>query len=310
MVVFACNACGSSLKKNQVEKHYLTQCRKCESVSCMDCNKDFWGDEFKEHTKCITENEKYGGKNYQAKPSANKGEKKQEAWTEHVQSVLSSEASANMNPRLRTLLESVSQYPNVPRKKAKFENFVKNSIFCKDPQLISQAWDIFSSSKPEGVGKPQPEAVTVPAESSNDKENLSKREKKELRRKEHDKVEKKDKRKQIEDADTKPSKKRKRQQSFEENGDDEDDLTGSQDGADSGESEPQKKSKKKKQKELRESQEIEDVERENGEEEELEVETPVKPRKFKWESVITEALTSAGGELPVKKHFGMGSIPI
>ena len=40
------------------------------------------GDEYKEHTKCISEEEKYSGKNFQPKANANKGEKKQEAWVE------------------------------------------------------------------------------------------------------------------------------------------------------------------------------------------------------------------------------------
>jgi hypothetical protein len=39
MVFFACNSCGSSLKKNQVDKHTF-QCR-MTTVSCMDCQKDF-----------------------------------------------------------------------------------------------------------------------------------------------------------------------------------------------------------------------------------------------------------------------------
>ena len=41
----------------------------------------FRGDSYNEHTKCISEEEKYSGKNYQAKPNANKGEAKQEQWT-------------------------------------------------------------------------------------------------------------------------------------------------------------------------------------------------------------------------------------
>ncbi len=42
MVFFSCNACGESVKKNQVEKHYTQQCRNCEMLSCIDCGKDFW----------------------------------------------------------------------------------------------------------------------------------------------------------------------------------------------------------------------------------------------------------------------------
>ena len=39
MVYFTCNACGASLKKNQVEKHYMNQCRSCEVLTCIDCQK-------------------------------------------------------------------------------------------------------------------------------------------------------------------------------------------------------------------------------------------------------------------------------
>ena len=38
------------------------------------------GDDYRQHTKCITEEEKYSGKNYKPKPGANKGEVKQELW--------------------------------------------------------------------------------------------------------------------------------------------------------------------------------------------------------------------------------------
>ncbi len=40
------------------------------------------GDEYRQHTKCISEEEKYSGKDYKPKPGANKGEAKQEKWTD------------------------------------------------------------------------------------------------------------------------------------------------------------------------------------------------------------------------------------
>ena len=40
----------------------------------------FRGDDYQKHTKCISEEEKYSGKNYKPKPGANKGEAKQELW--------------------------------------------------------------------------------------------------------------------------------------------------------------------------------------------------------------------------------------
>lgn len=79
MVVFTCNHCGESLKKNVVEKHKF-RCRKDISVSCMDCFKDFYEDDYQTHAICISEAERYSGKDYVPKPGQNKGQRKQEAW--------------------------------------------------------------------------------------------------------------------------------------------------------------------------------------------------------------------------------------
>uniref|UniRef100_A0A2R9BCT0 Cell growth-regulating nucleolar protein n=1 Tax=Pan paniscus TaxID=9597 RepID=A0A2R9BCT0_PANPA len=80
MVFFTCNACGESVKKIQVEKH-VSVCRNCECLSCIDCGKDFWGDDYKNHVKCISEDQKYGGKGYEGK--THKGDIKQQAWIQN-----------------------------------------------------------------------------------------------------------------------------------------------------------------------------------------------------------------------------------
>jgi len=142
MVFFNCNACGEALKKNQVEKHTY-KCRQCNVLSCVDCGKDFWGYDYQSHTKCITENEKYCGKGYVAK--VNKGEAKQDAWIEKVQIAIE-QASTNNNGSLKALLVKLLDYPNIPRKKAKFENFLKNSLRIHNSYLISQVWDMLMAS--------------------------------------------------------------------------------------------------------------------------------------------------------------------
>lgn len=48
----------------------------------MDCTKDFSLAEANAHYKCISEEEKYSGKNYV--PKENKGEVKQQKWFEQV----------------------------------------------------------------------------------------------------------------------------------------------------------------------------------------------------------------------------------
>lgn len=80
MVSFICNVCGQTVRKTQVEKHYQNDCRSCDVLSCIDCGKDFHGDEYVGHTSCITEAEKYQGKLYKPKEKQNKGEHKQQEW--------------------------------------------------------------------------------------------------------------------------------------------------------------------------------------------------------------------------------------
>lgn len=42
MVFFSCDGCGEMLKKAQVDNH-ANRCRRCQSVSCVDCSVSFFG---------------------------------------------------------------------------------------------------------------------------------------------------------------------------------------------------------------------------------------------------------------------------
>ncbi|XP_063193430.1 cell growth-regulating nucleolar protein isoform X1 [Chroicocephalus ridibundus] len=140
MVVFTCNACGESVKKAQVEKH-VNICRNCQCLSCMDCGKDFWGDDYKEHVKCVSEDQKYGGKDFEAK--TNKGDAKQQEWIQKIHEVMK---KPNISPKVRNILEQMRVFDNIPRKKAKFQNWMKNSLRISDSTLQDQVWDIFSEA--------------------------------------------------------------------------------------------------------------------------------------------------------------------
>ncbi|KPJ19175.1 Cell growth-regulating nucleolar protein [Papilio machaon] len=142
MVVFTCGHCGESVQKPKVEKHYLTKCRnRTPNLSCMDCFKDFLGNDYDAHIKCITEEERYSGKGFTAKEK--KGEKKQNAWVEMLQSVL--DETETKSPNVLRIIETISKHNNTPRKKPKFVNFVKNVCGQKtNPKDIDQAWDLIS----------------------------------------------------------------------------------------------------------------------------------------------------------------------
>ncbi|CAH2059395.1 unnamed protein product, partial [Iphiclides podalirius] len=107
----------------------------------MDCFKDFLGNDYEAHIKCVTEEERYSGKGFTAKEK--KGEKKQNAWVEMLQSVLDEAKSAS--PNVIRIIETISKHNNTPRKKPKFINFVKNVCGQKtNIKDIDEAWDLIS----------------------------------------------------------------------------------------------------------------------------------------------------------------------
>ncbi|XP_076673500.1 uncharacterized protein LOC143371787 [Andrena cerasifolii] len=150
MVVFTCNNCGDALQKPKVAKHYEFQCRTAPFVSCVDCFKDFRGEEYVAHTKCITEAQRYGGKNYVSKAGANKGERKQQEWLNIVNSILNSETKLSNSER--NFLKSLSKFENIPRKKAKFLNFVRTAVPQKaNTALVDSVWNIMETAYKENV---------------------------------------------------------------------------------------------------------------------------------------------------------------
>lgn len=89
--------------------------------------------------------------NYQAKPGANKGEKKQEKWLTVVQTLL--DTSNNLSGPERKFLEHISGHSNIPRKKAKFMNFIKSSMGNRvNSQVVESVW-----LKMEEASKCEPE---------------------------------------------------------------------------------------------------------------------------------------------------------
>ncbi|CAK6958320.1 cell growth-regulating nucleolar protein [Scomber scombrus] len=242
MVFFTCNACGESLKKAQVDKH-VHMCRGCQVLSCIDCGKDFWGEDYKNHVKCISEDQKYGGKGYEAK--ANKGDVKQQQWIERIQNAIN---KPGVSAKLKDVLRQVSAYDNVPRKKAKFQNWMKNSLRIANSNLHEEVWDILNTATDSPPEAPQQtkEAKQTVAEvkvntNGNEKQNgqpdvekkkLNKRERKEARQQKNGKVTKGAEKTVAQEpeevqAATKKKKDKKRKHENEENGHSADDETSS-----------------------------------------------------------------------------------
>ncbi|XP_067038487.1 cell growth-regulating nucleolar protein-like isoform X2 [Acropora muricata] len=188
MVSFCCNACGRTVKKAQVEKHYQFECRDCNELSCIDCGQDFYGEEYASHTTCISEAEKYQGKLYKPKEKQNKGEHKQQEWLKHVREATTSGA---VEPRIAGLLDKISAYPNVPRKRAKFKNFCQSSVHVRDSVTLDRLWDIFSSgfkTNPQGEisgSSGESDKVAPHGDVANDHDDLDETNKNQKEKKKH-----------------------------------------------------------------------------------------------------------------------------
>lgn len=154
MVFFTCNHCGESLKKNAVEKHYAQ--KKCRtlgiSVGCVDCLKDFHEQEYVSHIKCISEDEKYSAKGFVAKPDKNKGAQKQALWTDIIKDVLLKKPTLDV--QTKQILQRISDQANVPRKKPKFINFIRNSMKLS-PNICEKVWKIIEEGLAEFTKKTQ-----------------------------------------------------------------------------------------------------------------------------------------------------------
>ncbi|CAH1123498.1 unnamed protein product [Ceutorhynchus assimilis] len=177
MVVFTCNHCGETVHKPKVEKHYQFQCRNYKYLTCVDCFKDFRNDEYNVHTKCITEDERYAAKGTYKNGIFKKGDAKQESWLEMIKSIC--EAEKNLKPSLRQLLQTISEYENVPRKKVKFINFIKSSSGGRaNMRDVEEAWDIIEKHKVANFNKPTETNNKRKAdEETNDTETVTKKKK-------------------------------------------------------------------------------------------------------------------------------------
>ncbi|XP_055532444.1 uncharacterized protein C16C10.8 [Wyeomyia smithii] len=139
MVFFTCNHCGESLKKQAVEKHGW-RCKQTINVSCMDCQKDFTGRAYDAHTSCITEAEKYSGKDYVPKANVNKGAKKQEAWLDTIRSI--TDKKKNLSKGVSEVFNVIRKNDNIPRKQKGFLNFFQNSAKHIKQNDVQAAWSL------------------------------------------------------------------------------------------------------------------------------------------------------------------------
>lgn len=89
--------------------------------------------------------ERYSAKGYVSKPDKNKGAKKQEAWTESLQELTE---KPGIDQTTKQFLVRIAAQPNVPRKKPKFINFLKNCLRI-DARRSEALWNIIEKNLDE-----------------------------------------------------------------------------------------------------------------------------------------------------------------
>ena len=139
MVFFICDVCQETLKKSAVDKHCM-RCRDCWYLSCVDCGKVFAGEEYRSHTSCISEAEKYQGALYRGNKKKNGKVDPQEKW---MNSVRKAATSSKGSRTIVDMLRYLNNQDNIPRKEKKFMNYLKNSYRQPGAQSeFKKVWDI------------------------------------------------------------------------------------------------------------------------------------------------------------------------
>jgi len=107
-------------------------------------------DDYKQHTSCVTEAERYEKTVYKGpKKNETKGRKltPQESWMEII-----NDSFEKCPPAATSYLETLSSYDNVPRKEKAFRNFAANSLNLRGAHgdaIVSSIWSHLSSVREE-----------------------------------------------------------------------------------------------------------------------------------------------------------------
>merc|ERR1719471_1380148 len=128
-------------------------------LTCIDCLKDFYGDEYMSHNSCMSEDQRYSKEGRSgwdpSKGQGHKGEKKQNAWVNNLRTILAE--TQDLDSDVKTIVNTIMDHENIPRKKPKFVNFVKNIMRNRArPHSMDKTWELFS----QALKPPEPQAET------------------------------------------------------------------------------------------------------------------------------------------------------
>merc|ERR1711939_846770 len=123
MVSFQCEGCGDTLKKPKLDQH-KRQCQWAQ-FTCIDCNTTFQGDQYRSHTSCISEAEKYQKGLYKGPKGGNKKQQQQQngnaADSPSISVAASAPAAPVAAPSAEASTNGVSKKEKKDKKKRKRE---------------------------------------------------------------------------------------------------------------------------------------------------------------------------------------------
>lgn len=112
----------------------------------------FITDEYRSHTSCISEAERYEKTVYKGvrkldqhnNPSTKKTLTKQEKWL-----LIIEKAAAASPPSLQRYMNTLTSLENIPTQEKKFRNFAANSLRLKksDEKIVSQIWELLMKER-------------------------------------------------------------------------------------------------------------------------------------------------------------------
>ncbi|KAJ1727406.1 hypothetical protein LPJ72_005955, partial [Coemansia sp. Benny D160-2] len=112
MVSFVCDYCQNTLKKPKLDIH-AQRCRYA-SFSCIDCGVGFQGTTYRQHTSCMTESEKYEGKNKPKKQQQQQQKKKAPQQLSHPSPPVSSISTVDqLTKRAETIENRTESDPQI-----------------------------------------------------------------------------------------------------------------------------------------------------------------------------------------------------
>ncbi|KAM0434630.1 hypothetical protein ACHAPT_003729 [Fusarium lateritium] len=155
MVSFSCEACGDVFTKKKLDPH-RNRCRGA-TFTCIDCMVHFPGVQYRSHTSCMTEDQKYQGALYKDNKNKNKKQK---------------HSHPNYNPTTpqqnQTQVQSLSQALVTTDENNNNTGTMSHHAYVEDlPEDREYEWAEYDegddSSDDEFAGGPPPEAPTPPS---------------------------------------------------------------------------------------------------------------------------------------------------